>query len=248
MASARSSKGARRTNGKAQSGAKAEAQRGAKAEAPRRPKSEAVSARTTKKAKASAKKATPRPKPKTKTKPAATKPAVAKPAAAAIAKPAMTAPKVKGDRKLVGTAGKQILEDLGLTDAELAAFIPPEAPKWVRGVFWCQLELGLTLEEIARHFEGRYVVERYDDLKFPEDGPEEGISVRSVTLRPKGRYASYTFYGMRGDRYVEDGCYQLEAAFRESGTIWGSNRAIYERFKALELPALGATNVSERTE
>jgi hypothetical protein len=72
--------------------------------------------------------------------------------------------------------------------------------------------------------------------------------VRSVTLRPKGRYASYTFYGMRGDRYVEDGCYQLEAAFRESGTIWGPNRAIYERFKALELPALGATNVSERTE
>ena len=53
---------------------------------------------------------------------------------------------------------------------------------------------------------------------------------------------------MRGDHYGEDGSWQLMASFRNLGTEWGSNRAIYERFKAVELAALGARNLIERTE
>lgn len=149
--------------------------------------------------------------------------------------------------KLKGSAGPRILGDLGLTDAELFAFLPPDAPKWVLGVFWCQFECDATLEDLMRHFGERYEVSLDTSPRFPEGGPPEGIPVRTLTLRPKGKYVAYMFYGMRGTQYVEDGSFQLEAAFHASGTSWGSNRAVYERFKALELPKIGARNILERT-
>ena len=150
--------------------------------------------------------------------------------------------------RLVGTAGRRILGHLGLTDAELFAFLPADAPKWLRGVLWCQFDLAHSLDDIEAHFRGRYETSFYDDVRFPPDGPEEGVPVRTLTLRPPGRYVAYTFYGMRDEAYVESGSYQLEANFGAMGTVWGSNRAIYERFTALELSELGATNVRERTE
>jgi hypothetical protein len=149
---------------------------------------------------------------------------------------------------LKGTAGPRVLGDLGLTDAELAAFLPPDAPKWLRGVFGCQFEGPPSLDAIAAHFAGRYTVERRYELKFPPDGPEDGVSVDAVIVRPKGQYVVYVFYGMRGETYVVDGSWQLEVSFRESGTDWGSNRAVYERFKAVELPGLGARDVVELTD
>jgi hypothetical protein len=165
--------------------------------------------------------------------------------------PAAEAPKsVKGSAapKLKGSAGASILTDLGLTDAELFAFLPPDAPKWIRGVFWCQFECDRSLDELMRHFAERYDVTLGTWPKFPEGAPADGIPVRQLTLRRKGRYAAYTFYGMRGDRYIEDGSLQLETSFGASGTAWGSNRAVYERFKQVELPAIGARNIVERTE
>lgn len=150
--------------------------------------------------------------------------------------------------RLVGTAGRRILGHLGLSDAELFAFLPADAPKWLRGVLWCQFDLARSLDDIEAHFRGRYETSFYDDVRFPPDGPEEGVPVRTLTLRPPGRYVAYTFYGMRDEAYVQSGSYQLEANFGAMGTVWGSNRAIYERFKALELSELGATNVRERTE
>ncbi len=147
-----------------------------------------------------------------------------------------------------GSAGPLVLDDLGLTDAELAAFLPPDAPRWVRSVLWCQFEGPASLDAIAAHFAGRYAVTRAIEQRFPPDGPAEGVAIATVTLRPKGRYVAYCFYGMRGESYVEDGSWQLEATFHGSGTDWGSNRAVYERFKAVELAGLGARAVVERTE
>lgn len=149
---------------------------------------------------------------------------------------------------LVGSTGPLILKDLGITDVELAAFLPVDAPRWVRGVFWCQFEGPESLDAIAAHFEDRYTVKHVAGKKFPPGGPPDGVDLPMIIVQPKGKYASYMFYGMRGDLYVEDGSWQLEAAFRESGRDWGSNRAVYERFKALELTKLGVRNITERTE
>ena len=150
--------------------------------------------------------------------------------------------------RLRGSAGKKILADLDITNEALHAFLPADAPKWLRGVIWCQLDLDLPLETIAKHFEDRYHVSIDDGLRFPPDGPAEGIPVRTLVVRPKGRYCVYSFFAMRGEEYGASGSYQLEAMFREMGAQWGSNRAVYERFKAIELPPLGATNVRELTE
>jgi hypothetical protein len=150
--------------------------------------------------------------------------------------------------RLRGSAGKKILADLGITNEELHAFLPADAPKWLRGVFWCQLDLASPLETIAKHFEDRYHVSIDDGLRFPPDGPAEGVAVRTLVVRPKGRYCTYSFFAMRGEEYGASGSYQVEATFREMGAQWGSNRAVYERFKAVELPPLGATNVRELTE
>lgn len=149
---------------------------------------------------------------------------------------------------LVGSAGPLILKDLGITDAELAAFLPVDAPRWVRGVLWCQFEGPSSLDEIAQYFADRFTIKHFLGKRFPPGGPPDGIDVPTIFLQPKGKYVSYMFYGMRGDTYVEDGSWQFEAAFRQSGRDWGSNRAVYERFKALELPGLGARNIIERTE
>lgn len=158
------------------------------------------------------------------------------------------APLTPNGQPLQGTAGPQILKDLGLTDAELAGFLPADAPRWVRGVFWCQFEGPASLDAFAERFAGRFTVTRTVDKKFPPDGPDDGLDVPMVLLRPKGKYVTYAFYGMRGETYVEDGSWQLEVSFRESGADWGSNRAVYERFKAVELPGLGARGVVELTE
>ncbi|MBL8680456.1 MAG: hypothetical protein JNK05_14860 [Myxococcales bacterium] len=146
------------------------------------------------------------------------------------------------------SAGAAILKDLGLTDAELKAFLPADAPKWLRAAFWCQFDCDLSLDELARHFEKRFAVEIVVEPKFPDPGPPDGIPVRQVIFMPAGRYAQFRFYGMRGERYVEDGSVQLEVSFGSLGAPWGSNRAVYERFKQLELPAIGARNVVERTD
>lgn len=149
---------------------------------------------------------------------------------------------------LRGSAGARILADLGLDDAELARFLPADAPRWIRSVLCCQFTGPRSLDAIAAHFAGRFEITRTVDKKFTDDGPPEGIDVPTLSLRPKGKYVAYMFYGMNGDRYVEDGTWQLEAAFREAGTDWGSNRAVYERFKAVELAELGARDITERTE
>lgn len=151
-------------------------------------------------------------------------------------------------KRKLSSAGPQILKDLGLTDEELFRFLPADETKLIRGVLWCQFEYAGTLSEIAAHFCDRYEVTQNVATKFPEPGPEEGVSVPTLTLRPKGKYVSYSFYGMRGAVYEETGSFQLETAFRGMGTYWGSNRAIHERFKALELPGLGVRNVVELTE
>jgi hypothetical protein len=140
------------------------------------------------------------------------------------------------------TAGPQILKDLGLTDEELLAFLPPEAPKWLRGVLWCSFESPLTLDEIAAHFAPRYAVKFIDNM----DPPDPVNGHRILLVRPKGRYVTYSFEGA-STPYAEKSPWRLEAGFRESGTEWGSNRAVYERFKALELPGLKATQVQELT-
>jgi hypothetical protein len=115
-------------------------------------------------------------------------------------------------------------------------------------VFWCQFEGPASLDAIAAWFAERFAVRHGVAVKFPPGAPEEGFEMPSVILQPKGKYVTYEFYGMRGATYVEDGSWQLEVTFRESGTDWGSNRAIYERFKALELGPLGAVSVMELTE
>jgi hypothetical protein len=146
-----------------------------------------------------------------------------------------------------GSAGPRVLSDLGITDVELASFIPATASHWLRAVLWCQFEGPTSLDAIEKHLAGRFDVKRSVHKKFPPDGPDEGFDVPALTCTPKGRYVTWCFYGMRGDVYCEDGSWQLEGTFRAMGTEWGSNRAIYERFKAIALPTLGARNIVERT-
>lgn len=160
----------------------------------------------------------------------------------------MAVKKRTAKKRKLSSAGPQILKDLDLTDEELMGFLPADAPKWIRGVLWCQFEYDGTLADIAEHFRDRYEVTESVATKFPEPGPAEGVSVPTVALRPRGKYVAYVFYGMRGDVYEQTGSFQLETAFREMGTDWGSNRAVHERFKVLELLPLGARNVVERTE
>jgi hypothetical protein len=44
--------------------------------------------------------------------------------------------------------------------------LPADAPRWVRGVFWCQFEGPASLDVIAEHFAGRFTVTRTVDKKF----------------------------------------------------------------------------------
>ncbi len=166
---------------------------------------------------------------------------------AAMPSPKQPAALTPNGLPLRGSAGPAVLKDLGVTDAELAAFLPATAPRANRAVFWCQFEGPPSLDAIASHFAGRFAVDRLVASRYPPDGAEEGVAVEQVWLRPRGRYVTYMLYGMRGEAYVEDGSWQLEAAFRGAGALWGSNRAVYERFKAVELTALGVRNVVERT-
>ena len=130
---------------------------------------------------------------------------------------------------LRGSAGPRILGHLGLDDAALAAYLAADAPRWVRGVLWCQFEGPASLDAIAAHFSAAYTLSRSVDPHVLPDETE--VLVPSVHLRVPGRYVAYSFYGKRGDTYVEDGSWQFVATFRESGTDWGSNRAVYERFR-----------------
>ena len=141
------------------------------------------------------------------------------------------------------SAGPAVLKDLGITDAELAAFLPKDAPKWVRGVFWCDFEWRGSLDELEQKLSDRYTV-RFIANKDPPD-PVNGH--RILLAWPKGRYVTYSFKGA-SEPYREGSPWRLEAGFRESGKEWGSNRAVYERFKAIELKKLGAENIRELTD
>lgn len=165
---------------------------------------------------------------------------------------ARTAPKAARS-KFRPSAGPRILSDLGITDDQLGAFLPSVETPVIRGVFWCQFDRKGTLEDIEKHFmkspqADRYDVSRSTEHRFTSDDDVTGVQVPSVVLRPKGKYVAYVIYGKRGEQYVADGRWQLEASFREMGTYWGSNQAVFERFKATELPALGAKKVVELTE
>lgn len=87
----------------------------------------------------------------------------------------------------------------------------------------------------------------YLHRRSPPDGPDEGVDIATLALRPKGKYVTYLFYGMRGDRYVEDGSWQLEGSSTTSGAEWGSGRVVSERFKAIAFAGLGAFSLVERT-
>ena len=164
----------------------------------------------------------------------------APPKKAAAPKPTSAAAKAT---KPVGprpSAGPRILKDLGLTDAELQAFLPADAPKWIRYVFACDVTLPLEPDAIARHFADRFEVTVRDERPRSVSAPPD-TTVRVVSLRPKGKYVSYTFT----PTLTGPGRYQLQVALAGSDTGWGSNRAIYERFKKVELPGLGATDLVE---
>ena len=153
---------------------------------------------------------------------------------------------------LRGSAGALILKDLGLTDEALAAFLPADASTWLRGVLWCHFNGPDSLETIHQHFvtqgAGRYTVSQTVGLRFPPGGPEEGVSVPSIVLRPKGRYVTYLLFGVDPPPHPTAPTFCLEATFRSMGTDWGSNRAVYERFKAQELPRLGARDIVEQND
>lgn len=83
---------------------------------------------------------------------------------------------------LVGSAGPLILKDLGITNAELAAFLPVDAPHWIRGVFWCQVEGPKSLDEIAAHFADRFAITHFSGKKFPPGGPPDGVDVPTISL------------------------------------------------------------------
>jgi predicted protein tyrosine phosphatase len=87
-------------------------------------------------------------------------------------------------KPLRGSAGALILKDLGLTDEALAAFLPADAPAWLRGVFWCHFTGPSSLEAIHQHFltqaGGRFAVSQTVGLRFPPDGPEEGVALPSI--------------------------------------------------------------------
>ena len=155
--------------------------------------------------------------------------------------------------KRLATAGKSILKHLGIDDAALHAFVPEGAPK-LRAVFWCQFDSPLTLDELTKALDALVKsgelsrVARIENRKFPPGAPPEGIAVPTVLGDVPGRYVGYMFYGMRDESYEATGRYQLEAAFRGMGTAWGSNQAVYERFKSIALPSLQGTEVTERTQ
>jgi hypothetical protein len=165
----------------------------------------------------------------------------------------MSTPRLTPNGKpLRGSAGALILKDLGLTDEALAAFLPADAPAWLRGVFWCHFTGPSSLEAIHQHFltqaGGRFAVSQTVGLRFPPDGPEEGVAMPSIVLRPKGRYVTYLLYVVDPPPHPTAPTFCLEATFRAMGTDWGSNRAVYERFKAVELGLLGARDIVEQTD
>lgn len=195
--------------------------------------------------KATTKKATTK---KTTTKKTTTKKATSarktalKPAVQRKAKPSSSQPPV-APPKLKPSAGPAVLKDLGITDAELHAFLPADAPTWVRGVFWCSFEWAGTLDELEAKLSARYTTKFIQN----SDPPDPVNGHRILLAWPKGRYVTYSFEGAASP-YAEQSPWKLEAGFRESGTPWGSNRAVYERFKSVELTKLKAKNINELTD
>ena len=141
------------------------------------------------------------------------------------------------------SAGPLVLKDLGMTDAELAAFVPDAKPL-MRGVYWCQFELDKTVDELLPMFRPPYRVKIGPDIKDP---PRSTGAVPNLRLWPKGGYCMFNFVPQRGSKFNVAGSYQLMVTFRSFGTPWGSNQAVYERFKAVELVRLGAHAVRELT-
>ena len=86
---------------------------------------------------------------------------------------------------LRGSVGALILKDLGITDAQLAAFLPPNVPTFLRAVLWCQFEGPPSLDAIGQHFAGRFAVTRAVSKQFPPTAPTEWMSPRS-RARPRG--------------------------------------------------------------
>ncbi len=196
-----------------------------------------------------------KPKPRTKAKATATKKTTAKKTTSARkptlkpavqrtakAKPSSSQPPV-APPKLKPSAGPAVLKDLGITDAELYAFLPADAPTWVRGVFWCSFEWAGTLDELEAKLSARYTTKFIAN----SDPPDPVNGHRILLAWPKGRYVTYSFEGAASP-YAEQSPWKLEAGFRESGTPWGSNRAVYERFKSVELTKLKAKNINELTD
>jgi len=152
-----------------------------------------------------------------------------------------------GDKPVLKpSADRRVLKDLKLTDAELAAFLPPKP--WglgrLRAVFWCQFALDKSVDELAAMFGAPYKVRIRSDIKDP---PRSVDNVRNVVIFPTGRYCVFNFIPMRGSKHNVAGYFQLEVTFRSLGTPWASNHAVYERFKKIELSRIGARSIRELT-
>jgi hypothetical protein len=185
-----------------------------------------------------------KPAAKPATKKIATKKAATTPRrATAKAAPPGTTAVTKTATVLRPSAGPLVLKDLGMTDAELAAFVPGPKPL-MRGVYWCQFELDKTVDELLPMFRPPYRVKIGPDIKDP---PRSAGAVPNLRLWPKGGYCMFNFIPQQGSKFNVAGHYQLMVTFRSFGTPWGSNQAVYERFKAVELTRLGAHAVRELT-
>ena len=94
----------------------------------------------------------------------------------------MAVTKKKPSAGLRPSAGSMILSSLGMTDLELAAFLPKNAPPQVRGVFGCDFETKLSLPEIAsalKKVKGIASVVESEDVELPvEAGIMRRMSAR----------------------------------------------------------------------
>lgn len=120
---------------------------------------------------------------------------------------------------------------------ELAPWLPTDREPRVRGVFWCGFDADGDLESL------RVALNR-----VPNTGWTIGPNYKTFLGDFECLFGAVPYRRVGFMVYAVGDRWQLEIAFREMGTYWGSNEAEWERWKASLLPAMAARNVVELTE
>jgi hypothetical protein len=113
---------------------------------------------------------------------------------------------------------------------ELQKYLPTAGPGPLRAVWWCDFDCRLDLPGMLA------ALRPMPELKWAILSD----STRGPVLQGHSPYPSIVFLF-----YAKKKRWRLEVLFRQQGTRWGSNEALYRRFKNEALPRLRATAIEE---